>query len=74
MYIYLPAFIRKLVLKLQILRGGVPAHEDGEEGDAGGGHPGQADHHHCSPHRDGCVVLERFCYCIVPIHRLVKHN
>ena len=39
-----------------VLWGGVPTHEDGQEGDAGGGDPGQDDHHDGGPHRDGGPV------------------
>ena len=58
--------MRMLIFVLQVLSCGVPAHEDGEEGDAGGGDPGHADHHHGSPHSDGHVVLQWLGYCIIP--------
>ena len=62
------------VLMLQVLSSGVPTHEDGQEGDAGGGDPGHADHHHGSPHCDGQVVLQGLGYCVVPQHRFGKVN
>ena len=37
----------------------LPSEEYGEEGDAGGGEPGQEDHQHGGPHRDGRVVHQR---------------
>ena len=55
-----------LIFVLEVLSGGVPAHEDGEKGDAGGDDPGHADHHHGPLHCDGHVVLERLGYCIIP--------
>ena len=61
-----PAFIRMFILMLQVLSGGVPTHEDGQEGDARGGDPGQADHHHGSPHCDSKVILQGLGYCEVP--------
>ena len=35
----------------EVVISGVPLQEDGQEGDAGGGDPGQHDHHHGRPHR-----------------------
>ena len=35
----------------EVVVSGVPLQEDGQEGDAGGGDPGQHDHHHRRPHR-----------------------
>ena len=57
---------------LQVLSSGVPPHEDGQEGDAGGGDPGNADHQHGSPHCDGQMVLQGLGYCVVPEGRFVK--
>ena len=37
----------------------LPSEEDGEEGDAGGSEPGEEDHQHGGPHRDGRVVHQR---------------
>ena len=37
----------------------LPSEQYGEEGDAGGGEPGQEDHQHGGPHRDGRVVHQR---------------
>ena len=36
--------MRIVILVLEVLWSGVPAQEDGQEGDAGGGEPGQDDH------------------------------
>ena len=48
-----------IVLVLEVLRRGVPAQEDGQEGDAGGRQPGEDDHHDGRPHGDGRVVHQR---------------
>ena len=48
-----------------VLRCCVPAHEDGQEGDAGGGDPGQDDHHDSRPHRDGASVHQRPRYGVI---------
>ena len=40
----------------EVVVSGVPLQEDGQEGDAGGGDPGQHDHHHRRPHRYQRVV------------------
>ena len=60
------------ILMLQVLSSGVPPHEDGQEGDAGGGDPGHADHHHGSPHCNGQVVLQGLGYCVVSEDGFVK--
>ena len=40
----------------EVFLSGVPLQEDGQEGDAGGGDPGQHDHHHRRPNRYQWVV------------------
>ena len=42
----------------EVVLRGVPLQEDGQEGDAGGGDPGQHDHHHRRPDRNKRVVDE----------------
>ena len=61
-----PTLVRIVILVLEVLRGGVPAQEDGEEGDAGGRDPGKDDHHDGGPHGDGGVVHQRLGYGVVP--------
>ena len=48
-----------LIAKEQHIYKYLPSEEDGEEGDAGGSEPGEEDHQHGGPHRDGRVVHQR---------------
>ena len=43
----------------EVVLRGVPLQEDGQEGDAGGGDPGQHDHHHRGPDSYERVVDQR---------------
>ena len=51
-----PALLRVVPLVLEVLVGGVPLQEDGQEGDAGGGEPGQDDHDDGRPDSDEGMV------------------
>ena len=44
---------------LKMLLGGVPAQEDGNEGDEGGSHPGDQQHYHCHPKHIMCDCVSK---------------
>ena len=68
-----PALLRVLVLIKQVLAGGVPAQEDGQEGDAGGREPGQQDHHHGRPYRDRGVIHQGLGNGVISKMETVKY-
>ena len=52
----------------------LPSKQDGEEGDAGGSEPGEEDHQHGGPHRDGRVVHQRLGDGVVSAETEIVRN